>query len=74
MNTEPRFALVDPATDQILWVCSGATAQGACPTAEEPPYVCQGLKVVAAAGTSQDGRNLLVENMVPGHCPALAIA
>jgi len=31
--------MTDPATDQVLWVCAGAAADGRCPLAEKPPYV-----------------------------------
>lgn len=71
---EPRFVMVDPATDQVLWVCSGGNSEGHCPIAEEPPYVCHGLRLVAASGTKHDGRSVVVEKMVAGHCPALEIA
>jgi hypothetical protein len=73
MGQQPRFVAVDPVTDQVLWVCSGANAEGHCQVAEEPPYICQGLRLQAAAGTDRDGHSLLVDEPRPGHCPALDI-
>lgn len=73
MDKQPRFVAVDPVTDQVLWVCSGATAEGRCPVAEQPPYVCQGLRLVAAAGSDHVGESMLVEKPRPNHCPALDI-
>jgi hypothetical protein len=70
METEPRFVMVDPATDQVLFVCSGANAEGHCPIAEKPPYVCQGLRLVAASGTHHDGASMVVEHTAAGQCPA----
>jgi hypothetical protein len=69
-----RYVMVDPATDQVLWVCSGATAEGRCPVAEKPPYVCEGLRLVAAGGTRHDGQSKVVEHAVAGRCPALELA
>ena len=73
MKAGRRFVMVDPATDQVLWVCSGPTAEGHCPVAEAPPYVCQGLRLVAASGTRHDGTSLNVDKTVAGHCPAAEI-
>lgn len=73
MQDQPRFVAVDPVTDQVLWVCSGPTVEGKCPIADEPPYACQGLRLVAAAGTDRNGESLLVETQRPGHCAALDI-
>ena len=70
MKTERTFVMVDPATDQVLWVCSGATAEGNCPHAETPPYVCQGLRLTATHGTRRDGTSFTVDKTVPGRCPA----
>lgn len=69
MDQKPTFVAVDPATDQVLWVCSGANEQGQCPVAEDPPYVCEGLKLVATQGTKRDGASVVVEHTVKGHCP-----
>lgn len=74
MADNQRFVMVDPATDQVLWVCSGATADGRCPVADKPPYVCEGLRLVAAAGTHHDGHSKVVEHAVAGRCPALELA
>lgn len=74
MEDQPRFVMVDPATDQVLWVCSGPTIEGQCPIAEKPPYVCQGLRLVAASGTAHDGWSVVVEKTAPTHCPALQLA
>lgn len=73
METQTRFVMVDPATDQVLWVCSGPNIEGHCPIAEKPPYVCQGLRLVAASGTRHDGSSMVVEKTTPGHCPALEL-
>ena len=73
MENEPRFVMVDPATDQVLFVCSGANSEGHCPISEKPPYVCQGLRLVAPSGTHHDGRSMVVEKTVAGHCPALEL-
>jgi hypothetical protein len=70
MGPGRTFVMTDPATDQVLWVCSGATPDGRCPQAEKPPYVCQGLRVVATHGTRRDGTSFIVGEMAPGHCPA----
>lgn len=69
----PTFVAVDPATDQVLWVCSGPNAEGRCPVAEEPPYVCQGLKLVATHGTKRDGASFVVEHTVKGRCPVVGL-
>lgn len=74
MERQPRFVMVDPATDQVLWACSGATAEGRCPVADTPPYVCQGLRLVAAGGTRKDGFSFTVDTTVPGRCPAAEIS
>ena len=74
MDAERRFVMVDPVTDQVLWVCSGATPEGRCPFADTPPDVCQGLRLVAASGTHHDSSSVLVEKTVPGRFPALEIA
>lgn len=75
MATEstPRFVAVDPVTDQVLWVCSGPNAEGHCPVAEEPPYVCQGLKLVAAEGTKRDGASFVVQRTAKGRCPVVGL-
>jgi hypothetical protein len=70
MESGRTFVLTDPATDQVLWACSGAAADGRCPHAEKPPYVCQGLRVVAARRTGHDGLAFTVDETVPGRCPA----
>lgn len=64
-----RFVMVDPGTDQVLWACSGPTVEGRCPVAEQPPYVCQGLRLVPAQVADQDGQSFIVERTVPGRCP-----
>jgi len=74
MEKERRFVAVDPVTDQVLWVCAGPTAEGHCQVAEEPPYVCQGLRLIAASGTQHDGWSISVDKTEPGVCPALKIA
>lgn len=74
MEKERRFVMVDPATDQVLWVCSGPNGEGRCPVAEAPLYVCQGLRLVAASGTRHDGISVSVDKTVAGHCPAAEIA
>jgi hypothetical protein len=73
MGPQPRFVAVDPVTDQVLWVCSGPTSAGRCEIAEEPPYVCQGLRLLAAAGTDHNGHSMVVEQPIAGRCPALDI-
>ncbi len=73
MGEKPTFVAVDPVTDQVLWVCSGPNAAGHCPIAEEPPYVCQGLKVVATQGTKRDGASFVVQRTVKGHCPVVGL-
>jgi hypothetical protein len=70
MDEQARFVGVDPVTNEVLWVCSGANAQGHCPLAEKPPYVCQGLRLVAAGGTDRDGEWLYIDKPEPGRCPA----
>ncbi len=70
MEPGRTFVMTDPATDQVLWVCSGAAPDGRCPHAEKPPYVCQGLRLVAARGTGHDGLSFTVDETVPGRCPA----
>ena len=70
MKPERTFVMTDPVTDEVLWVCSGADAAGRCPLAEKPPYVCQGLRVVATHGTQHDGTSFIVGEMAPGRCPA----
>lgn len=62
--------MTDPVTDQVLWACSGAAPDGRCPHAETPPYVCQGLRVVATQGTGHDGTSFIVGETAPGLCPA----
>jgi len=69
MESTRTFVMTDPVTDQVLWVCSGAAADGRCPLADLPPYVCQGLRVVATHGTGHDGTAFTVDEMVPGRCP-----
>jgi hypothetical protein len=73
MEAERTFAMTDPVTDQLLWVCSGAATDGRCPHADKPPYVCQGLRVVATHGTRHDGTSFIVGEMAPGRCPAASI-
>jgi hypothetical protein len=70
MEPERTFVMTDPVTDEVLWVCSGAAADGQCPHAVTPPYVCQGLRVVATHGTRHDGAWFIVSEMRPGRCPA----
>lgn len=70
MEAQRTFVMTDPVTDQVLWVCSGAAADGRCPLADQPPYVCQGLRVVATHGTGHDGAAFTVDETVPGCCPA----
>jgi hypothetical protein len=70
MASKRTFVLTDPVTDQVHWVCSGAAADGRCPHADRPPYVCQGLRVVASHGTAHNGTSFTVDEMVPGRCPA----
>ena len=70
MELKRTFVMTDPVTDELLWVCSGADADGGCPLAVKPPYVCQGLRVVATHGTRHDGITFIVGEMVPGRCPA----
>jgi hypothetical protein len=70
MDFGRTFVMTDPVTDQVLWVCSGAAPDGSCPHADKPPYVCQGLRVVATHGTARDGSSFTVDKMVPGRCPA----
>ena len=69
MKPERTFVMTDPVTDQVLWACSGAATDGRCPHADKPPYVCQGLHVVATHGTSHDGTSFTVDETVPGRCP-----
>jgi hypothetical protein len=40
---EQQIVMLDPATDDVLSVCSGPAADGRCPVADAPPYVCAGL-------------------------------
>jgi hypothetical protein len=70
MKEEATFVMADPATDQVLWACSGPTAEGRCAIAERPPYVCQGLRLVAAHYTGRDGSSFVVDRITPGRCPA----
>jgi hypothetical protein len=70
METTRTFVMTDPATDQVLWVCSGAAPDGRCPHADQPPYICQGLRLTATRGTTHDGTSFTVDEMVPGRCPA----
>jgi hypothetical protein len=70
MESTRTLVMTDPVTDQVLWVCSGAAEDGRCPHADRPPYVCQGLRVVATHGTRRDGASFTVDEMVPGWCPA----
>lgn len=65
--------MTDPVTDEVLWVCSGADSDGHCPIAQKPPYVCQGLLLVATHGTRHDGASFIVDEMTPGRCPAVWI-
>lgn len=68
METE-RFVMLDPATDDILSLCSGPADDGACPLAEAPPYVCQGLHLVGGRDTPRQDHWFTVAEMVPGRCP-----
>ena len=68
------YAMLDPATDQFLWTCSGPTSQGECTIAHNPPYVCQGLRLVAVRGTASDGSSMVVEQTLPSRCPAVFMA
>ena len=70
MQAKGTFVMTDPATDQVLWVCSGAAEDGRCPYADRPPYVCQGLRLTATNGTAHDGTSFTVDEMKPGRCPA----
>jgi hypothetical protein len=73
MEQKPTFVAVDPVTDQVLWVCSGPDPHGRCPVAEKPPYVCHGLKLVAAHGTKRDGYSFVVQRTIKGHCPVAGL-
>ncbi len=70
MEPDRLFVMLDPATDQVLWACSGPTPEGDSPIAGEPPYMCQGLRLVAARGTAHDGLSFAVDTAVRGRCPA----
>lgn len=70
MEAERTLVMLDPATDQVLWLCSGAAADGSCPLATKPPYMCQGLRLVATHGTRCDGASFIVDNVISGRCPA----
>ncbi|HYM50452.1 MAG TPA: hypothetical protein VET65_07730 [Candidatus Limnocylindrales bacterium] len=70
MNANRVFVALDPVTDEVLYVCSGGTPDGRCPRAAQPPYICQGLRIVAVQGTGHDGLSFTVNEMAPGRCPA----
>ena len=65
---EQQIVMLDPATDDVLSVCAGATPDGRCPVAGEPPYLCAGLHLVDA-GTSGEERWLSGVKLEPGRCP-----
>jgi len=69
MEPERLFVMLDPATDQIVSMCEGPTEDGRCPRTNEPPYLCQGLHLVGARGTPEQGLSFTVNEMVPGRCP-----
>ena len=51
---EKQVVMLDPATDDVLSVCTGPTADGRCPVADEPPYVCAGLHLLAAGAPGEE--------------------
>jgi phosphomannomutase len=51
---EQQIVTLDPATDDVLSVCSGPAADGRCPVADAPPYVCAGLHLVDAATPGEE--------------------
>jgi hypothetical protein len=61
--------MLDPATDDILSVCTGPADDGKCPLADAPPHICQGLHLVGVRGTPEQGSSFTVVEMVPGRCP-----
>ena len=69
MESERLIVMLDPATDDILSVCTGPAGDGKCPLADAPPYVCEGLHLVGARGTPAHSSSFIVDEMVPGRCP-----
>ena len=72
MESQRRFVMLDPATDDIISLCSGAADDGKCPLADAPPYLCQGLRLVGVRGASQQRSSLTVGVTVPGRCPLVS--
>ncbi len=69
MEHDRTFVMLDPSTDQILAECKGPTADGRCPAADKPPYICAGLHLVSKGEGSEDDISLTVRTMEPGRCP-----
>lgn len=67
-----QIVMLDPATDDVLSVCTGPAADGRCPVADEPPYVCAGLHLVDAA-TPGEERWLSGVELEPGRCPLVEV-
>jgi hypothetical protein len=69
MELKTAFVMVDPATDQVLCVCSGPTAVGSCPVAERPTICLPGTP----AGRHAEGAAIssyIIDHAEPGRCPA----
>jgi hypothetical protein len=69
MESQRRFVMLDPATDDIISLCSGPADDGRSPLADAPPYLCQGLRLVGVRGASQQRSAFTVGEMVAGRCP-----
>jgi hypothetical protein len=64
--------MLDPATGQLLNECNGPTADGRCPVADGPPYICAGLHLVGVGGAPTQDVALTVVSMEPGRCPLVS--
>jgi hypothetical protein len=69
MESQRRFVMLDPATDDVLSLCSGWADDGRCRLADAPPYLCEGLRLVGVGGASHRRSSRTVGETVPGRCP-----
>lgn len=64
--------MLDPATGQLLNECNGPTADGRCPVADRPPYICAGLRLIGVGGALSQEVWLTVVRMESGRCPLVS--